>query len=59
MCKKYSESEYLSALKHFNLNMQKIEIEKNVKYLNTITPLDEYDALGGYKKRYSLLGYPT
>jgi hypothetical protein len=50
MCKKYSESEYLSALKHFNLNMQKIEIEKNVKYLNTITPLDEYDALGGYKK---------
>lgn len=45
---KYDKLEYLCAVQHFNCDMQKIEIEGNVKYLNTITPLNEYDLLGGF-----------
>lgn len=47
---KYDKLEYLCAVQHFNCNIPKIEVEKNVKYLDTITPLNEYDALGGYEK---------
>lgn len=58
MCKKYSESEYLCAVQHFNCNMQKIEVEKNVKYISTVTPLNEYDLLGGYEKDVVYLVIP-
>ena len=47
---KYDKLEYLCAVQHFNCNIPKIEVEKNVKYLDTITPLNEYDALGGYER---------
>lgn len=47
---KYNKLEYLCAVQHFNCNIPKIEVEKNVKYLDTITPLNEYDALGGYER---------
>lgn len=47
---KYDKLEYLCAVQHFNCNIPKIEVEKNVKYLDTITPLMEYDALGGYER---------
>lgn len=30
--------------------MQKVEVEKNTKYTDTITPLDAYDLLGGYER---------
>jgi hypothetical protein len=47
---KYDKLEYLCAVQHFNCNIPKIEVEKNVKYLDTITPLNEYDLLGGYER---------
>lgn len=47
---KYDKLEYLCAVQHFNCNIPKIEVEKNVKYLDTITPFNEYDALGGYER---------
>lgn len=47
---KYDKLKYLCAVQHFNCNIPKIEVEKNVKYLDTITPLNEYDALGGYER---------
>lgn len=47
---KYDKLEYLCAVQHFNCNIPKIEVEKNVKYLDTITPLEEFDILGGYEK---------
>lgn len=39
---KYDKLEYLCAVQHFNCNIPKIEVEKNVKYLDTITPLKGY-----------------
>lgn len=47
---RYSELEYLCACKHFNYVLQKVEVEKNTKYTDTITPLDAYDLLGGYER---------
>lgn len=45
----YSRLEYLDAVRHFNCVLQKVEVEKGTKYINT-TPLEEFDILGGYEK---------
>lgn len=39
--------EYLDAVRHFNCVLQKVEVEKGTKYINT-TPLEEFDILGGW-----------
>lgn len=34
-------------MRHFNCVLQKVEVEKGTKYINT-TPLEEFDILGGF-----------
>lgn len=53
----YSRLEYLDAVRHFNCVLQKVEVEKGTKYINT-TPLEEFDILGGYEKNTVYLVIP-